>query len=219
MAWFYYVGKAIIKILLLFFTDCQIKGKQNVPTEDALIVAANHVNLFDTPILGVSLGREITFMAKQELFSNPVFSFILRGIGAFPVHRQRLDRAALRTADRILAEGLALAVFPEGSRSKDAKLKPPLMGTVRIALHNSAPILPVGISGTEKIKGFTWLFRRPKIVVNIGQPFALPSVNGRLSRLEVAELADAMMIRIAELLPLEYHGHYAGQGDLNAIKN
>jgi len=203
----------MIKILLVLFTNWQIRGKENVPAEGALIVVANHIHLADPPVLGVSLGRIAIFMAKQELFHSRFSNCFIRGLGAFPVQRRRLDRTALRQADQVLAKGLALAVFPEGSRSKNAQLQSALPGTVRIALRSSVPILPVGIIGTEQIRGVAWILRRPRIVVNIGRTFSLPSVDGRLTKAELAGLADCIMMRIAELIPSEYRGHYAGQGD------
>jgi len=84
---------------------------------------------------------------------------------------------------------------------------------VVIALRNGVPILPVGIPGTEKMKGIVWLWRRPQITVNIGRPFSLPVVNSRLTKVELAELTSSVMERIAELLPVEYHGNYAKQGN------
>lgn len=219
MPWFYYVTITMIKIVLVLFTNWQIRGKENVPAEGALVVVSNHVSMADPPILGASLGRLAWFMAKQGLFSSRFSNYVMRGFGAFPVRRQGVDRAVLRWADQILAQGLALGIFPEGTRSLDAKLRPPLMGTVRIALRNSVSIVPVGISGTVKLRGFAWWLRRPRIIVNIGKPFSLPSVDGRLTKAERAELADTIMIRIAELLPLEYRGYYAGQVNRDAAED
>ena len=211
MPWFYYVTITMIKIALVLFTNWQIRGKENVPAEGALVVGANHVSMADPPILGASLSRLAWFMAKQELFSSRITNYIMRGFGAFPVRRQGLDRAVLHWADQVLARGLTLAIFPEGTRSLDAKLRPPLMGTVRIALRNRVSIVPVGISGTVKLRGFTWWLRRPRIVVNIGHPFTLTSTEGKVTKEELAGLADNIMIHIAELLPPEYRGHYAGK--------
>ena len=213
MTWFHYVARAMIRILLLLFTDWQVRGRENIPAEGAVIVVANHLNLTDPPVLWVSLGRKGAFMAKQELFHSRFIGYFIRGFGAFPVHRRRLDREAMRQAERVLAKGLALIMFPEGSRSKNAQLQPALPGSTLIALRNGVPILPVGIAGTEKIKGIAWLRRRPKVMVRFGQPFSLPPVSGRLTKVELAGLTDSIMTRIAELLPLEYRGHYAGQGD------
>jgi len=150
-------------------------------------------------------------MAKRELFYSRVIGYFIRGFGSFPVHRGQLDRKALRQAEQLLAQGLALVMFPEGKRSKSAQLEPGFSGSALIAWHSGAPILPVGISGTERIKGAGWLLRRPQITVNIGRPFYLPPVSSKLTKLKLAEHTDFIMERIAGLLPPEYRGNYAGE--------
>jgi len=152
-------------------------------------------------------------MAKKELFHFRLIGYFIGRLGAFPVHRGQLDRTAMRQAYQVLADGLALVMFPEGTRSRSSRLQPALPGPALIATRSGAPILPVGFIGTEKIKGTTWLLRRPQIMVNIGHPFYLPSVNSRLTKAELAELTNSIMGHIAELLPLEYRGDYAGQGN------
>jgi 1-acyl-sn-glycerol-3-phosphate acyltransferase len=147
-------------------------------------------------------------MAKEELFRSRFSSYCVRGFGAFPVHRGRLDRKALRQAERVLADGLALVMFPEATRSKNFQLQPAFPGSALIALRSGVSILPVGISGTEKIKGLAWLLRRPQITVNFGTPFCLPSVDGRTNKPNLTECTNCIMERIAELLPVEYRGNY-----------
>ena len=207
--WFYPVVKVLLRVLLFLLTRRQVKGRGNVPNQGSLIIVSNHLNNIDPPLLGVSLDRKVIFMAKQELFRSGLSSYFLRGFGAFPVHRERMDRKALRQADQVLAQGLALVLFPEGKRSRHAQLLPALAGSAVIAVRSGAPILPIGISGTEKIKGVSWLWRRPQIKVNIGHPFYLPPVSGRLVKAEVTELTDSVMGHIAELLPAKYRGNYA----------
>jgi len=170
------------------------------------------MNLADVALLSFSLGRIVIFMAKKELFFSRLSGYFLRGLGSFPVHRGQLDRKALRQAIQVLADGSALVIFPEGMRSKKAQLQPAFPGSALIALRSSAPILPVGITGTEKIKGVAWLLRRPQIAVNIGRPFYLSPVSSRLTKVELAEFTNSIMQHIAELLPIEYRGTYAGEG-------
>jgi len=207
--WFYYVGRLLVRILLLLLTRCQVKGRKNIPNQGPVLVVVNHLNLADSPLVAVSLGRKAIFMAKEELFRSRFSSYFVGSFGAFPVHRGQLDRKAMREAERVLAEGLALVMFPEARRSKNAQLQPAFPGSALIALRSDAPVLPVAITGTERIKGAAWLLRRPQITVNIGQPFHLPPVNGKLSKTELAELTNFIMGHIAELLPVEYRGIYA----------
>jgi 1-acyl-sn-glycerol-3-phosphate acyltransferase len=208
LPWFYYIARGLLIGLLKLLTRWRVKGRGNVPREGPVLVVANHLSLADPPLLGVSLGRKVIFMAKEELFRSPVSAYFVGGLGSFPVHRGRLDRGALRRSQQVLADGLALAMFPEASRSRSGKLKNALPGSALIACRGGVPILPVGITGTEKLRGIGWLFRRPRLMVNIGQPFSLPPVEGRLTREKLAEYTELIMRRIAGLLPIEYQGVY-----------
>lgn len=218
MPWFYHVARLTIRMCLRLFTCWQVRGRENIPSQGPLLVVANHLNLVDPPLVSVSLTRKAIFMAKEELFQSRFSSYFIGSFGSFPVHRGQLDRKALRQAERVLAEGLALVMFPEATRSKNAQLQPAFPGSALIAWRSGAPILPVGITGTERIKGVGWLLCRPHITVNIGSPFHLPPVSNKLTKTELAELTNYIMGHIAELLPVEYQGNYAEQGKLDGIK-
>ncbi len=209
--WFYYVARFIVQAILRLFTRWQVKGRENVPTKGAILIVSNHLSLADPPLVSVSLKRKAIFMAKEELFRSRFTGYFISSFGAFPVHRGQLDRKALRQAERVLTEGLSLVMFPEATRSKNTQLQPAFPGSALIALHNSVPILPVAITGTEKIKGYSWIFHHPSITITFGQPFHLPPVNGKVSRIELAELTHYIMAHIAELLPVEYRGYYANK--------
>ena len=208
MPWFYYVARVIVRGLLKLLTHCQVKGRENIPSQGPLLIVANHLSLADPPLLGVSLSREVIFMAKKELFRFRVIGYFIGSLGAFSVHRGQLDRKAMRQAYQVLADGLALVMFPEGTRSRSAWLRPAFPGPALIAMRSGAPILPVGIIGTERIRGVTWLLRRPQITVNIGQPFYLPPASSRLTKAELTELTNSIMGHIAELLSPKYRGNY-----------
>ncbi len=213
MPWFYYVARLLVRMLLLLLTRWQVKGIENVPSQGPVLVVANHLNLADPPLLFVSLGRKVVFMAKEELFRSRFIGYFISGLGAFPVHRGQLDRKALRRADQLLADGMVLVTFPEGTRSKSGQLQPAFSGSALIALRSGVPILPVGITGTERIKGVAWLLRCPRVTVNIGQPFHLPLAGSKLTKVELVRLTNYTMGRIAELLPQEYRGNYTEQGN------
>ena len=207
MPWFYYVGRVIARALFTSMTRWEVRGRENIPAEEPVLVVANHLNLTDPPLLGISLGRKTVFMAKEELFRSPLSAYFVQNFGAFPVHRGKLDRKAIRQSQQVLSDGLALVMFPEATRSRSAQLQRAFPGSALIAMRSRVPILPVGIAGTERIKGVGWIFRRPRITVNIGRPFYLPS-SSRLTRAGLIENTSFIMERIAELLPPKYRGVY-----------
>jgi 1-acyl-sn-glycerol-3-phosphate acyltransferase len=205
----YYFWTFITKLMLRALTRWQVKGKQNMPSKGPLIVVANHLSMADPPILSASLPRHIVFMAKEELFGWHMLSPLVRSFGAIRVRKNMADRRALTQARQVLSRGLALGMFPEGSRSRDHQLQSAYPGTALLALNSSAPILPVAITGTEKVGGMGWLLR-PRIEVNIGQPFSLNHYPELDHKQEIAQGTDIIMRHIAELLPPEYRGKYGG---------
>ena len=207
---FYYVLRFLISLLANIFLRRQVLGKKNMPRHTACIIVANHVNLLDSPILGVSLGRRVYFMAKEDLFHSQIIGWLAKQFGAFSVAKGRLNRRAGRTALGLLANGQALIIYPEGKRSDDGKLGQGYSGAVLLAVKSGAPIVPVGISGTKQLVGKKWFFKRPIITLNIGQPFMLSSSQEKLSKEETARLTHEVMMHIAALLPLDYRGRYTG---------
>lgn len=182
-----------------------------MPLNGPLIVVANHIHLLDPILLMLSFPGWINFMAKQELFRYPLLRVVIRWSQAFSIHRQgtvKDKREAVKQAKNILSKGLVLGMFPEGKRNRNGKLLPGKPGSAVIALQTGVPLLPVGVSGTEKLKGISWLWKRPSIVINIGQPFKLPSIEGRLTRPQTKLLTDLIMNKIAALLPRENRGVY-----------
>jgi 1-acyl-sn-glycerol-3-phosphate acyltransferase len=210
MHWLYYGVRLLARTLLFLLTRWRVNGKENVPGEGPLLIAANHLALADPPIIGVSVPRKAMFLAKEELFRSRLTGYVVRNLGAFPVRRGGMNKEAMRTAEQLLGQGRALIMFPEGRRSLDARLEPAFRGAALIACRNGAPVLPVGIYGTEKVNGVAWLLRRPRITVNIGRPFYLPRVDGRLTSAKLAGFTHSIMEHIAELLPAQYRGNYSG---------
>ena len=148
-------------------------------------------------------------MGKEELFNYRFLKYVVRGLGAIPMHRRRMLRKSLHQAEQVLARGQTLALFPEGARSHNGQLRPGFPGTALIAMRSAAPIIPVGITGTEKIKGLAWLLRRPQITVNIGRSFYLTPIGSNPTKKQLTEHVNFIMGRISALLPVEYQGCYA----------
>ena len=210
----YSAAKPIVAASLHLLCRWKVTGKIDRLPDDMVIVVSNHLSWVDIPLLGVSLPRRIVFMGKKEYYRSPFHRFLMRTLGGFTVERGTADMTAFRMADEALRSGCVLGIFPEGTRSRTFQLQPGHRGTAYVALRNNAYILPVGISGTEKIRqryendNKMKLFYRPEVTVNMGEPFKLPQVDGRPGRAELTSSTETIMRQLAQLLPDDYRGVY-----------
>jgi 1-acyl-sn-glycerol-3-phosphate acyltransferase len=189
----------------------RVEGMENLPLTGPLVLVANHVHVLDPLLLCCSLPRWITFVAKEELFHSLFWGFWLRWAGSLPIQRGGKvgeKQRTLQGARKALGEGMILGMFPEGARSHDGKLRKGRHGPAVIASKTDTAVLPVGISGTDKIHGISWPWKRPPVVLTIGKPFRLPPSNRKITRSQMQLLTGRLMGEIAALLPPEYKGAY-----------
>ena len=196
-------------------SDWRVEGTENVPAAGPLLVVANHFSFVDPPLLAASISRPMTFVAKAELWEATPARLFCQAIRMLPIRRGEADRTALRGALRVLEAGRALAFFPEGTRGKEPvkRLKQAHDGIAFLARLSGAPVLPVGIYGTEVIDTTNDIvpqaLRRPAFRVRIGETFKLPPKTiGKSSQTLSADTAF-IMAHIARLLPEHYRGYYA----------
>lgn len=206
---FYRFANLVLRLFFYLFTRLEITGQENVPASGSLMVVMNHVSFLDPPLLGVGIPRRIWWMSKIENWNNPIMGAVLTLYGAFPVQRGEVDRKALVHALDILRTGGALGIAPEGTRSRSGILARAKPGAARLALQTDATVLPAGIAGTELAVQDWRKLRRPVISLHVGKPFKL-TAEKPVSKEKQQELADFMMLRIAELLPERQRGVYAG---------
>lgn len=204
---FYYIATTFCKMLFTLLTRYKVNGRENVPQSGSLILVSNHLNNADIPLLAISFPRLIVFMAKEELFRPPTV-WVVKSCGAFPVKRGSVDRTTLRIANQVLKDGKVLCIYPEGTRSRTGSLQTARSGVVLIARGSRSQLLPVGIYGTEQMRGPFWWLHRPRVTVNIGQPFTLPISTNEPGKQEIASLTTYIMKHIADLLPPDYRGVY-----------
>ena len=191
----------IVRALALFLAPVRLEGVERIPPGGVILVA-NHINWKDPPWLTFALDRAVRFMAKEELFRIPVLGGALRLSGNFGVRRGEPDRRALVTALRVVAAGLPLGFFPEGHRSETGAMIRAHPGVALVAKRAGVPIVPVGVIGTKRARlGAFW---RRDVLFRFGEPFSAQDIAHTDDQASV----DAIMRRVAALLPSEMRGVY-----------
>lgn len=205
----YLLSGGVAHFFFRVWTRWELVGRENIPRQGGVMLVSNHLASADPPMLAAALyPRWPKFMAKVELFEKPFAGYLFAWSGAFPVRRFDADLGALREAERLLAAGEILGMFPEGHRSDQAALIEAHPGTALIALRSQAQVVPVAITGSENLRrGWRVFVQRPRVRVVFGAPFRLER-EGPVNR-EVAERAHLRIMReIAARLPAKYRGVY-----------
>jgi 1-acyl-sn-glycerol-3-phosphate acyltransferase len=208
-SWFFHPGAAIIGGFCRLFFGLRVEGVERIPRSGAFIVVANHCSNLDPPMLGWAtghqVGRIVHFMAKIEMRGWPVIGWLATQSGVYFVRRGEGDRAAQRFSLEALADGRPIAVFPEGTRSRDGRMRDFKDGAAYLALRSGAPVLPVGISGSQGMfPGRSRLPHRTRVTIRIGEPISLSDgMSGRVDRDLLATATARLRAAVAELLPPE----------------
>lgn len=199
----YRFGIWLVTTLMRLFGRVSLRGLEHVPSSGPLLVVSNHLSSIDPHVVAAVIRLHIVFMAKEELFRWPLH-YISNWYGAIPVRRGEADREAIRMALELLAEGKAIGVFPEGTRSRSGRLGPGHAGAGLLALRSGAPILPVGIAGTNQVSGPLSVLKRPQIAISVGPPFRLAPHVGTGRSAAASAATETIMHQIARLLPPEH---------------
>lgn len=158
----YRLFRSFFRAIFSFAYRWQVIGREHIPKEGPVILCANHISLWDPPLLGSGIERQVCFMAKEELFRIPVLSWFITQFGAFPVKRGAGDRAAIRSTLHILEQGKILGIFPEGSRSKTGQIGQGQGGAAMFALKSQAEVVPVAIIGPYRLfRPITIVYGKP----------------------------------------------------------
>lgn len=167
MTGFYRFAKWVCNLFCTIKFKVEVYGSENLPQEGGFILASNHISDYDPILIGIKLKRQLNFMAKAELFKNKLFGAVLRGLGAFPVERGKGDNTAIMKAIDTVKGGDVLAIFPEGTRSKDGQLRRFKSGAIVVAAQTGANIIPTSVY----IEGIYDSKRklRPRVVVRYGE--------------------------------------------------
>jgi 1-acyl-sn-glycerol-3-phosphate acyltransferase len=207
----YAFARVVLRLLFGLCVGPEIVGRENVPRRGPLLVVGNHLSFLEPPLMTVAVPRRITYLALYELFDIGWLAPALRVMGALPVKRGGArDLDALRAALHLLERDEAVGIFPEGERSIQAGLLRANPGVSLLVTRSGATILPVAITGTERLTSIPALLlarlRRRRVRIVIGRPFR-PTVAG--ARPDHQALADEIMGEVAALLPPAYRGAYA----------
>ena len=194
----YWTGRFLAHQFSHWLLRIKVADADRVPSEGGVIIASNHISVFDPPVLGSWIDRPVYFFAKDTLFEIPVLGRIIRRTNAIPVRRGTIDRDALDRAVEIVRRGDALVVFPEGTRSKTDQFLNPKAGVGMIAHRAECPIVPACIQGLNQIKKSLVFRTRPAIA--FGEPFSAEWVKSfPAERESYHEMARTVMARIGEL--------------------
>lgn len=192
---FYALAREIVSFIFHIIFKITVLGRENIPKQKgSYIIASNHVSNNDPPMIGIVFKGKYTFMAKEELFRvNPLFTWLIKRLGAFPVKRGSKDPAAIKSAIESLDKGRIFVIFPEGTRSKDGELGKPKSGVTLIAAQAKASVVPVFVKYGRK------RFRR-RVLVSVGKPIPAESFDVDLEdKRQIRRVSELIMGEIVKL--------------------
>ena len=174
------VSKLFVFPIYKFVFKGHLIGRDNIPQKGNFIMVSNHGSLLDPPLLGHALGRNISFMAKAELFKIPFLGFVIRACGAYPVKRGIADKNTIQTACNKLSSNKCIGIFIDGTRQKNGRVNKPKQGAALLAFKNQTLLLPVAIVNSHKLVRFKYCIPIfSKIVIKVGKPLLPPQSSSR----------------------------------------
>lgn len=206
----YRICNVAMRGVLRAFSKWKVTGRENVPQEGPLLIVCNHMSNVDPPLVAASLPRRVNFIAKRGIF-KPGIRWFLEAYGAFPLNadEEGKDIQAMLWMRQLLRQNRAVVIFPESHRNPYVGMQEAVPGVALLAAKTQTPILPVGLTGTERMGPLLRvMFPTGDIGVNIGKPFTLPDIKGKIEADQLKTMMDHVMGRIADLIPKEYHGVY-----------
>ena len=169
------VSKFFVLPIYRFVFKGHLIGRENIPQKDSFIMVSNHGSLLDPPLLGHALGRNISFMAKAELFKIPFLGFVIKACGAYPVKRGIADKNTIKTACNKLLNNNCIGIFIDGTRQKNGRVNKPKQGAALLAFKNQKLLLPVAIVNSHRLIKFKFCIPFfSKIVIKVGKPIQPP---------------------------------------------
>lgn len=210
----YWVIKALLTPILFLLYRIRVEGRGHVPRRGAVILAANHRSFMDSLFLPLVVRRRVTFVAKAEYFDDRKTAWFFRGVGQIPIRREggSASEGALAAATDVLEHAGVFGIYPEGTRTRDGYLHRGHTGVARLALRTGAPIVPVGLVGTDEVQPTHR--KLPRVFRPVTIRFGVPVSVGRYAerehdRLVLRQITDEVMFEIQQLSGHEYADTYA----------
>jgi len=196
----YGILKPVTRALMRLLFRLEGHGTEHIPAAGSVLIVSNHSSVLDPPLIGSVCPRQLTFLAKAELFRIPGFGWLIRRLGARPLRREGADPSALRMAQRVLGEGRALLVFPEGTRGEEGILREAKAGAALLAVQSGATVIPAYVWGS----GRAWprgrrLPRPAKVMVTFGAPLRFQRAVGADRKAHYEAASRQMMTAIGDL--------------------
>ena len=204
------IMRGIIRFLFKVLARVEVSGLENIPPTGGCILCANHLGIIDSAFVFIILEREdVTGFVAEKYQKNIFVSWLVRIVHGIWLNRGEADTEAIRRARERLQQGWGLGIAPEGTRSKTGALTPGKSGVAFLAAKTGVPVVPMAITGTEKIFSEFRRLRRPRLTLTVGKPFFLPGFERQDREVALLRNTEEIMCRIAAMLPARYRGVYA----------
>ncbi len=207
MTWTYRTAWWAARLAARWIYRTRIEHVDRIPAVGPVILASNHASLADPPLIGGSVPRAVSFLARDTLFQIPLLGWYIRRLNAVPVNREGGGGAGLKAILDRLHGGAAILLFPEGTRTHDGRLRPARSGIGLTVIKSGAPVVPIRLHGTFEAWGRHQRFPGPgRFRVVVGEPLHFEALRAEAARCDkerlkaiYQEVADTIMARIAEL--------------------
>ncbi len=174
------LAQVLVRVGTSVLFDLKVYGRHNIPAEGGVLMISNHQSYLDPAILGAQLWRPMSYLAKSDLWKNPVFGWLITRLNAFPVRQGAGDVGAIKETIRRLEEGHLLNIFPEGSRTEDGELLPIQPGAALVIRKAGVPVVPAVIEGSYACWPRGQLLPSPgRIRILIGEPMQVDHLKGK----------------------------------------